>query len=32
MGVIDGFAFKGTEGEADIAKCKFFLRAIGCKH
>ncbi len=31
MGVIDGFASKGIEGEADIAKRKSFLRAIGYK-
>jgi uncharacterized protein len=31
MGVIDGFASKGLEGEADIAKRKSFLRAIGYK-
>lgn len=29
MGVIDGFSAKGIEGEADIAKRKSFLRAIG---
>jgi uncharacterized protein len=31
MGVIDGFASKGIEGEKDIAKRKSFLRAIGYK-
>ena len=31
LGVIDGFATKGIEGEADIAKRKSFLRAIGYK-
>lgn len=31
MGVIDGYASKGIEGEADIAKRKSFLRAIGYK-
>lgn len=31
MGVIDGFASKGIEGEEDIAKRKSFLRAIGYK-
>lgn len=31
MGVIDGFAAKGIEGEEDIAKRKSFLRAIGYK-
>jgi adenosine/AMP kinase len=31
MGGIDGFAFKGIEGEEDIAKCKSFLHAIGYK-
>jgi adenosine/AMP kinase len=31
MGVIDGFASKGVEGEEDIAKRKSFLRAIGYK-
>jgi adenosine/AMP kinase len=31
MGVIDGFAPKGIEGEDDIAKRKSFLRAIGYK-
>ena len=31
MGVIDGFASKGIEGEADISKRKSFLRAIGYK-
>jgi adenosine/AMP kinase len=31
MGVIDGFSTKGVEGEADIAKRKSFLRAIGYK-
>lgn len=31
MGVIDGFSPKGTEGEADIAKRKTLLRAIGYK-
>ena len=31
LGVIDGFAAKGIEGEADIAKRKSFLRTIGYK-
>ncbi|GAB6907338.1 conserved hypothetical protein [Desulfosarcina cetonica] len=31
LGVIDGFASKGIEGDADIAKRKSFLRAIGYK-
>jgi adenosine/AMP kinase len=31
MGVIDGYASKGIEGEEDIAKRKSFLRAIGYK-
>jgi adenosine/AMP kinase len=31
LGVIDGFASKGVEGDADIAKRKSFLRAIGYK-
>jgi adenosine/AMP kinase len=31
MGVIDGFAPKGIEGEDDIARRKSFLRAIGYK-
>ena len=31
MGVIDGFASKGIEGEDDIAKRKSLLRAIGYK-
>jgi adenosine/AMP kinase len=31
MGVIDGFAAKGIEGEEDIAKRKTLLRAIGYK-
>lgn len=31
MGVIDGFAAKGIEGEDDIARRKSFLRAIGYK-
>ena len=31
LGVIDGFASKGIEGEDDIAKRKGFLRAIGYK-
>ena len=31
MGVIDGFASKGTENEDDIAKRKGFLRTIGYK-
>ena len=31
MGVIDGYAAKGIEGEEDIAKRKSFLRAIGYK-
>lgn len=31
LGVIDGFASKGIEGEDDIAKRKSFLRAIGYK-
>ncbi len=31
MGVIDGFASKGIEGEEDIARRKSFLRAIGYK-
>lgn len=31
LGVIDGFASKGIETEADIAKRKGFLRAIGYK-
>ncbi|BBO70927.1 membrane protein [Desulfosarcina alkanivorans] len=31
MGVIDGFASKGIEGEDDIAKRKSFLRTIGYK-
>jgi adenosine/AMP kinase len=31
MGVIDGFAAKGIEGEGDIAKRKALLRAIGYK-
>ena len=31
LGVIDGFASKGIEGEADIAKRKTFLRTIGYK-
>jgi adenosine/AMP kinase len=31
MGVIDGFAPKGVEGEDDIARRKSFLRAIGYK-
>ena len=31
LGVIDGYASKGIEGEADIAKRKSFLRAIGYK-
>jgi adenosine/AMP kinase len=31
MGVIDGFASKGFEGEEDIAKRKSLLRAIGYK-
>jgi uncharacterized protein len=31
MGVIDGFSTKGIEGDADIAKRKSFLRAIGYK-
>jgi len=31
MGVIDGFASKGIEGDDDIAKRKALLRAIGYK-
>ena len=31
MGVIDGFASRGIEGEEDIARRKSFLRAIGYK-
>jgi adenosine/AMP kinase len=31
MGVIDGFVAKGIESEEDIARRKFFLRAIGYK-
>jgi adenosine/AMP kinase len=31
LGVIDGYASKGIEGEADIAKRKAFLRTIGYK-
>ena len=31
LGVIDGHASKGIEGEAEIAKRKSFLRAIGYK-
>lgn len=31
LGVIDGFASKGIEQDADIAKRKSFLRAIGYK-
>jgi len=31
LGVIDGFASKGIETEADIQKRKDFLRAIGYK-
>ena len=31
MGVIDGFASKGVEGEEDTAKRKDFLRMIGYK-
>ena len=31
MGVIDGFAARGIEGEDDIAKRKALLRAIGYK-
>jgi adenosine/AMP kinase len=31
MGVIDGFATRGIEGEEDIAKRKSFLRTIGYK-
>ena len=31
MGVIDGYAAKGIEGEEDIAKRKALLRAIGYK-
>lgn len=31
MGVIDGFAAKGIEGEEDIVKRKSFLRTIGYK-
>ena len=31
LGVIDGFAAKGIEGEAEIAKRKSFLRTIGYK-
>lgn len=31
LGVVDGFATKGVEGEAEIAKRKSFLRAIGYK-
>ena len=31
MGVIDGFASKGIEGEEEIAKRKSLLRAIGYK-
>jgi adenosine/AMP kinase len=31
LGVIDGLASKGIEGEEDIAKRKSFLRAIGYK-
>ena len=31
LGVIDGSAPKGVEGEADIAWRKNFLRQIGCK-
>lgn len=31
LGVIDGFSTKGVETEADIAKRKGFLRAIGYK-
>ena len=31
MGVIDGFATKGVEGDDDIAKRKALLRAIGYK-
>ncbi|WP_461209197.1 adenosine-specific kinase [Desulfocurvus sp. DL9XJH121] len=31
MGVIDGYASKGVEGEADVAKRKDFLRMIGYK-
>jgi hypothetical protein len=31
LGVIDGFASKGIEGESDIAKRKSLLRAIGYK-
>ena len=32
LGVIDGFKSKGIEGEAEIAKRKALLRAIGYKH
>ncbi|MEJ2661440.1 MAG: adenosine-specific kinase [Desulfobacteraceae bacterium] len=31
LGIIDGFASKGVEGEEDIAKRKSFLRAVGYK-
>ena len=31
LGVVDGFASKGIETEADIEKRKGFLRAIGYK-
>ena len=31
MGVIDGLASKGVEGEEEIAKRKSLLRAIGYK-
>jgi len=31
MGVIDGFASKGVEGEEETAKRKGFLRMIGYK-
>jgi adenosine/AMP kinase len=31
LGVVDGFASKGIEGEQDIAKRKSFLRTIGYK-
>jgi hypothetical protein len=31
LGVIDGFASRGIEGDADIAKRKSLLRAIGYK-
>jgi hypothetical protein len=32
LGVVDGFAAKGIEGDADIQKRQQFLRTIGYKH